>query len=180
MMTTRALILACTALVCLSASAQNMKAGLWEIKQQPQLDAQRQAQLDEAQKQLAALPPEQRKMMEQAMAQHGVNIGLSGGVITIKTCVSEEQARHNTPPVVDKGQCTHDVKRSGNVIRTHFSCTDPASEGDSEVTLIGSDAFTSKTRITHQRDGRSETINASGEAHWLGSDCGGLKPSAGK
>jgi hypothetical protein len=175
----RTLILSCLALLSLSVQAQNMKAGLWEIKQIPELDSQRQAQLEEAQKRMAAMPPEQRKMMEQAMAQHGINVDMgAGGAITIKRCVSKEQAERNTPPLTDKGKCKHDVQRSGNVIHTHFSCTDPVSEGDSDVTLRGSDGFTSKTRITHQRGGRSETVNVSGEARWLGADCGELKPAA--
>ena len=174
----RMLILSCLALLSLSVQAQNMKAGLWEIKQMPELDAQRRAQLEEAQKHMAAMPPEQRKMMEQAMAQRGVNVDIgAGGAITTRRCVSKEQAERNTPPLADKGKCTHDVKRSGNVIHTHFSCTEPVSEGDSDITLNGSDGFTSKTRITHQREGRSETVNSTGEARWLGADCGRLKPA---
>ncbi|MET0518294.1 MAG: DUF3617 domain-containing protein [Burkholderiaceae bacterium] len=176
--------LTCTAAMGLpglpaGAQAPMMKAGLWEMKQKPELDARRQAQMDQAQKQLAAMPAEQRQMMEQMMAQQGVKVDLSGGAITIKACISEAQARSNTPPVVDKGRCTHDVQRSGNVIRTHFVCADPASEGDSEVTLKGSDGFTSKTRITHANNGSPETIQVNGDAHWLGSDCGALKPAGG-
>ena len=149
-----------------------MKAGLWETRQQPRLDPKRQAQLEQAQKQLAALPPEQRQMMQQMMAQHGVQMDLAGGTITVKACISEEQARANKPPVGAKGNCTYDSQRSGNVIRTHFTCTDPASQGDSVVTLNGSDGFTSQTHIIHG----NETIDVTGEAHWLGADCGGLKP----
>ena len=47
-----------------SASAQDFKPGLWEIRQKPQLDPQRQAQMEQMQKQMAALPPEQRRQME--------------------------------------------------------------------------------------------------------------------
>jgi hypothetical protein len=171
-----ALIL-CAALPVFPAAGQTMKAGLWEIHQTPQLPPDQQAKMEAAQRQMAAMPPDQRKMVEQMMAQHGVQMNMAGGTITIKSCVSKEQAERNAPPVTDgKSHCSHDVQRSGNVIRTHFSCTDPASEGDSEVTLQGGDGFTSKTRITHQRNGKPETITVSGDAHWLGSDCGGLKP----
>lgn len=180
-----AITLALASLLVSSAQAQAqpgamMKPGLWEMKQKPELDARRRARMEQAQKTIAAMPAEQRKMMEQMMAQQGVNVDLSGGGITIKACISEEQARSNTPPVVDKGNCKHDVRRSGNVIRTHFVCSDPASDGDSEVTLEGSSGFTSKTRITHQNNGKPETIQVNGEARWLGSDCGTLKPVDGK
>jgi len=165
-------------LTALPCAAQNMKPGLWEIHQTPELSPEQQAKMAEAQKAMANMPPEQKAMMEKMMAQRGVSVNMAGGGITIKTCLSKEQAERNTPPVTDaKSHCTHDVKRSGNVIRTHFSCADPASEGDSEVTLT-SDGFTSKTRITHQRNGKTETMSVSGDARWLGSDCGGLKPVA--
>jgi len=150
-----------------------MKAGLWEIKQHPKLDPKRQAQLDAAQKQLASLPPEQRQMMQQMMAQRGVQLDMAGGTITIKACVSEEQAKRGAAPVADKGNCKQDIQRSGNVIRSHFSCTDPASEGDSIITLSGSNSYTTQTHIVHG----SETIEATGDAHWLGADCAGLKPA---
>ena len=160
----------------LPAFAQNMKAGLWEITQKPELAPEQQAKMEAAQKQMANMPPEQRAMIEKMMASHGVQMSMSGGNITIKSCLSEEQAKRNAPPVTDgKSKCTHDVQRSGNVIHTHFVCPESSSEGDSDVTLTN-DGFTSKTRITHQRNGKPETISISGSARWLGSDCGGLKP----
>ena len=166
-------LLLCAALPCL---AQNMKAGLWETTQKAELAPEQQAKMEAAQKQMAAMPPEQRAMMEKMMASHGVQMSMSDGAITVRTCVGEEQAKLNAPPVTDgKSRCTHDVQRSGNVVRTHFVCAESGTEGDSEVTFKG-DGFTSKTRITHQRNGKPETISMTGSARWLGSDCGGLKP----
>ena len=167
-------------LSALPSQAQNMKPGLWEIKQQPQLDPKQQAQMEQAQKQMAAMPPEQRKMMEEMMSKHGVSMGMSGGVITIKTCISKEQAERNTPPVTDQAnKCKHDVQRSGSLIKMRFSCTEPPSEGESEMTLkSGGEGFTSKTRVTSQREGRSQTMTLNAEASWLGSDCGSIKPAA--
>ena len=166
-------LLACAAM---PAVEQNMKPGLWEIKQKPQLEGKQQAQMEEAQKQMANLPPDQRKMMEQMMAQRGVSIGMADGAISIKVCVSPEQAAKNAPPVSDKGNCKHDVTRSGSTTQVRFNCTNPVSEGESEVKVLGSDAYTTKTRITTQRDGKAETMNMSGEGRLLGSDCGTLKP----
>ena len=153
-----------------------MKPGLWEIRQTPEMSPDQQAKLEQAQKALAGMSPEQKAMMEKMMAQRGVSMNMSGGTITIKSCVSKEQAERNTPPVTDtKSNCTHTVKRNGDTIHTHFVCTDPASEGDSDVTL-SSNGFTSKTRFTHQRNGKTETMSISGDGRWLGTDCGGLKP----
>ncbi|QPF73537.1 DUF3617 domain-containing protein [Roseateles sp. DAIF2] len=166
----------------LPAAAQAaMKPGLWEIRQQPQqLDPQRQKQMAEAQQRMAAMPPEQRQAMEQMMASRGISLDMSGGGgggMAVKICISPEQAARNQPPMLDKGKCQHDSQRSGNTINTRFRCTDPAAEGDSEVTLrANGEGFSSRTRITHQRGGKAETTQVSGDARWLGADCGGLKP----
>jgi len=162
--------------VACAADSLMMKPGLWEMHQTPEFSPEQQAKMEQAQKAMASMPPEQKAMMEKMMAQRGVSMNMSGGTITVKTCLSKEQAERNAPPVTDaKSRCTHDVKRNGNTIHTHFSCMDPASEGDSDVTLTGN-GFTSKTRVTHQRNGKTETVSISGDGRWLGTDCGDLKP----
>ncbi|HEY1091887.1 MAG TPA: DUF3617 domain-containing protein [Burkholderiaceae bacterium] len=163
-------------LVCaMPAPAQAIKPGLWEIKQQTQLDPKRQAQMDQAQAAIANLPPEQKKMMEQMMAQRGVQLdGISGGGVTLKVCISKEQAEKNMAPVAAqvKGKCQSNTQRNGNLIHTRFTCTDPATEGDTEVTLNGGSSFSSKTRIIRGK----ESFGSSGEGRWLSSDCGALQP----
>ncbi|UXH76406.1 DUF3617 domain-containing protein [Roseateles amylovorans] len=172
-----ALALLLTACLAVPAVAQTIKPGLWEIKQQPQLDATRQAQLEQAQKQMAALPPEQRKMVEQMMASRGVSMDLgSGGAITIKSCVSKEQAEKAMLPQT-QGKCDHDIKRNGNVMTGHFRCADPTSEGNTELVFQGDDRYTTKTEVRTERGGKTETLRSTGEARWLGSDCGNLKPA---
>jgi hypothetical protein len=160
-----------------STRAQTMKPGLWEFKQTPQLDPTRQAQMAQAQKAMENMPAEQRKMVEQMMAQRGVSMNMAGGVITLKTCVTKEQAERNMAPVTQHGNCTQDVKRSGSVIQTHFVCTDPASEGDATVTLRGSEGFTNDVTIRSQRHGKTETTKVTGEGRWLGADCGDVQPT---
>jgi hypothetical protein len=156
--------------------AQAMKPGLWEFKQTPQLDPARKAQMEQAQKAMEGMPPERRQMMEQMMAKNGISMNMAGGAITVKTCITKEQAERNMTPVNQHGNCTQDVKRSGNTIQTHFVCTDPASEGDAVVTLRGNEGFTNDVTIRHQRQGKTETTKISGEGRWLGADCGDVKP----
>lgn len=160
----------------LSAHAQTMKPGLWEFKQTPQLDPAHQAKMAEAQKAMDSMPPERRQMIEQMMAQRGVSVNMAGGAITIKTCITKEQAERNVAPVSQQGKCTQEVKRSGSVIQTHFVCTDPASEGDATVTLRGSEGFTNDVTIRRQAQGKTETTRVSGEGRWLGADCGSIQP----
>lgn len=164
------------ALVAGLCQAQTMKPGLWEFKQTPQLDPARQAQMAQMQKAREGMPPEQRKMMEQMMAQRGISMDMAGGVITVKTCVTKEQAERNFAPVTQQGNCTQESKRSGNTIQTHFVCTDPASEGDATITLRGNEGFTNDVTVRHQRQGKTETTKVSGEGRWLGADCGNVQP----
>ncbi len=171
---TAALLLA--GLAAGAAHAQTMKPGLWEFKQTPQLDPARQAQMAQAQKAMESMPAEQRQMMEKMMASRGVNVSMAGGAITIKTCVTKEQAERNMAPVNHQGNCTQDIKRSGNTIQTHFVCTDPASEGDATVTLRGNEGFTNDVTVRHQRQGKTEVTKVSGEGRWLGADCGDVQP----
>lgn len=169
-------LIATLALAAVPALAQTIKPGLWEVKQKPQLDPARQAQMDEAQKQLANLPPEQRKMMEQMMAQRGISMNFAESGMAIKICISPEQAAKNSPPVDTQGKCKHDISRNGANTLVRFSCTEPVMEGESQITAKGGDSYTSITRVTSQRHGKVETMSTHGEGRWLGSDCGGLKP----
>jgi hypothetical protein len=156
--------------------AQTMKPGLWEFKQTPQLDPARQAQMAQMQKARDSMAPEQRKMMEQMMAQRGISVDMAGGVVSIKTCVTPEQAERNFAPVAQNGSCTQESKRSGNTIQTHFVCTNPSSEGDAVITLRGSEGFTNDVTMRQQRQGKTETTKISGEGRWLGADCGAVQP----
>lgn len=160
-----------------ASHGQGIKPGLWEFKQTPQLDKAQQSQMAQAQKAMESMPAEQRKMMEQMMAQRGVSVNMAGGVITLKTCVTKEQAERNLAPMSQQGNCTQESKRSGSVIQTHFVCTDPASEGDATVTLRGSEGFTNDVTLRQQRQGKTETTKVSGEGRWLGADCGAVQPA---
>lgn len=170
--------LACLALLVLASlptlvQAQSMKPGLWEMTQKPQLDPAQQAKMEQAQKAMAAMPPERRQMMEQMMSQRGMSMSaMAGGTISIKTCVSKEQAERHEMPLNENGRCKHDVQRSGKTVRTHFSCTDPASEGDGEFTFDSPEHYSNK--LTIKRGDKTTTIT--GEARWLGAECGDIKP----
>lgn len=163
------------AAAAMTASAQDFKPGLWEIKQKPQLDPQRQAQMEQMQKQMAALPPEQRKQLESMMSKNGVSMNFQGGELTLKSCVTKEQADRAAVPRTD-GKCEHDSKRTGDKMLVNFRCTNPASEGTNEITFLGPDHYLTKSEIRSQRDGKTETLRSTGEARYLGADCGSLKP----
>lgn len=163
---------------CAASQAQTMKPGLWEIRQQMQLDPEMQAQMDQARQQMASLPPEQRKLMESMMAQRGMSVDMGSGGTALKVCVSKEQAERSEPPIDDKSDCKHDTKRSGNVIHMRFECSDPPSKGEGDVTLESAQAYSMKMRMTSQHDGKPQTVSMNGTGRWLGAACGDIKPSS--
>jgi hypothetical protein len=66
--------------LALPALAQNMKPELWEItNNMTSSDGLMQAKIAEMQKQMASIPPEQRKMMEQMMSKQGVQLSVKDG-----------------------------------------------------------------------------------------------------
>ena len=160
------------------AAAQSLKPGLWEVRQQPQLDPQQQAQMDQARQQLAALPPEQRKQMEAMMAQRGASVDLAGGGTTVKVCITKEQAARDAPPLDDRADCKQDFKRDGAVIRTRFECSKPPSKGEGEITLASPEAYSMQMRVTGERGGQPATMVLTGQGRWIGTDCGAVKPAS--
>ncbi|MBY0265494.1 MAG: DUF3617 domain-containing protein [Burkholderiales bacterium] len=171
------------ALACAAppAAAQNMKPGLWEItsKMGGEQGAKMAAAQSEMQKQLAAMPPEQRKMMEKMMAQQGVSMApgaAPGGGMATRICISKEMAARNEAPA-QPGDCKQEtLSRSGNTTKFKFSCSNPPSSGEGEVSFSGSEAYSSKIKTTTQHKGKTETMNMESQGKWLSGDCGNLKP----
>jgi Protein of unknown function (DUF3617) len=160
------------------AQAQTTKPGLWEVKSKMSSSSNPQLakQMEEAQKAMANMPPAQRKMMEDMMAKQGVSMSASGdGATVLKLCISPEMAK--LPPVQQRQGCTYNTPaRVGNTQKFSFQCSNPAANGEGEVTYSGSDAYNGKMRITTERNGKPETMNMETSGKFLGSDCGDIKP----
>ena len=85
-------------MTALPAAAQTMKPGLWEITNKMggsgDQGAKMAAAMEQMQKQMASMPPEQRKQMEKMMAQQGMAPGAGGGMAT-RICMTKEMAARN-------------------------------------------------------------------------------------
>jgi hypothetical protein len=139
----------------------------------PQMDQA----MAEMQKQLAAMSPEQRKQMESMMAGKGVQMAPgAGGAMAVKICMTREMAERNEIPA-NQGDCkTTQQSRSGNTMKMAFTCSKPASSGESQVTMAGNEAFTSRTTVQSTAGGKPQTTTMEGSGKWLGADCGTVKP----
>jgi hypothetical protein len=171
------LALACCLLSC-AASAQSTKTGLWEIssKLEGASKPEMSKLMAEAQKQMAALPPEQRKMMQDMMAKQGMNMSIkSDGSTVMKVCITPEMA--NRPPIEQQKDCTYNYPaRSGNTQRFSFQCTLPPTSGEGEINFSGADDYAGKMKITTTEKGKKETFNMTTAGKFLSSNCGAIKP----
>jgi hypothetical protein len=129
------------------------------------------------QQQMASLPPDQRKMMEEMMAKQGMKMGGAGpGGMSSRQCMTREMVERNELPS-QQGDCkTTKQQRSGNTMKFAVSCTNPPSSGEGQVTFVSSEAYTMKMSVNTQVNGKPETMNMDASGKWLSSDCGSIKP----
>jgi hypothetical protein len=175
---------AAVALVLASAAAPaqaptRLKPGLWEHSfNVGSQGGQLEAAMKEAQAAMANMPPEQRKMMEQMMAQQGVSLDASGQKVRI--CMTPEDVARDEIPEAQEG-CTQRATRSGNTWTVTFQCPardgEPASSGRGTVTLQGSTGYTGDFTINTQMNNKPEQVKMKTQGRWLSADCGNIKPS---
>src|SRR5437868_4756288 len=169
-----ALLLGASSLAC----AQSMKPGLWEITNKMQSSSGQMEQgMAQMQQQMASMSPEQRKMVEDMMKQRGVSMAPgAGGGMTIKFCMTKEMAERKEIPS-QRGECkTTRQQVSANTMSMAFTCTNPTSSGEGEVTFMGPDAYRMKMLVNTTVQGKPERVNMEGSGRWLAADCGDVRP----
>jgi hypothetical protein len=178
--TSTAAVAALLVTACGLAAAQSIKPGLWEISSKMGGNPEMDKAMAQMQQQLAAMPPEQRKMMQDMMAKQGVNMAAGpGGTMLTKMCLSKEMVERNQLPVHEKGNCTNTVSnQTAAGMNLKFVCTDPVASGEGRVNFKGDGAYDMKMTMntTHQGKPMTTTMDANGK--WLGADCGAIKPLA--
>jgi len=175
----------------------DMQAGLWENKitfagaaaggVQPD---QMKLAMDEMKKQLASMPPEQRKQMEAMMAQSGMKmtddgVSFNNNQVTIsptgtnaKLCVTQEQ--------INRGDLPDDVKGCESVLKqisatqfksSHVCSGEYSGTGESEITFHSPKHYTGKGEMTQVMNGEKRVVKFNMEGKWLANDCGDVKPA---
>ncbi len=159
-----------------TVAAQKVTPGLWENSVTLKAAAgEMDSAMAQAQQQMAQLPPEQRKMVEQMMARQGVGAG--SRATTVQVCVTKEQAARDELPQAE-GQCSQQItQRSGSTVKFRFSCAgDPPSSGEGEYTLVSDRAYTGRMVANTLLQGKPERIEMQQSGKWLADDCGSVKP----
>jgi hypothetical protein len=170
----------CALALASAATAQadtgKRKAGLWEVQTTTNVGG---ADMSDA---LAKVPPEQRAMVEQMMKQRGLGAGAKPS--SFRYCVSKEQAEKDFQPRTDPdSDCQHTMSpMSGNEVKFSFSCkrkdgSTASGEGRAYDLTPESYALQMSMHATHQ--GRPMDMKTEQKGHWVGADCGAIKPSGG-
>ena len=161
-----------------ASAQQKMRPGLWEhsVNMKSQ-SGQMEAAMAEMQKSLASMPPEQRKQMEQMMAQQGVGMGPKGQ--TVKVCITKEQADLDNVP--QQEGCTQKVQRvDASTMKVAFACKggqgQPPSSGEGTISMQGPTAYTGQFKFKTQNQGKPEQIDMAQSGKWLSDNCGAIKP----
>ncbi len=111
------------------------------------------------------------------MAKQGVKMGAGGpGGMTMRICMTKDMIDRNDMPA-QEGNCTSTTQsRSGNTIKMAFACTNPASSGEGQYTIVSPEAYTMRMAVRSTVQGKPETMNMDGSGKWLAADCGAIKP----
>lgn len=191
--------------VCLytaTAHAQvkvDMKPGLWENtvhlsgqsaqQMQEAYAGQMKQAMAEMKKQLAEMPPEQRKMMEETLAASGLKmseesltfddgrVSISNDKTVARNCITQAE--------IDKGQlreaedgCRSSLTQIDNKrIKSTDICTgESASTSEVEIQFHSPTHYTGQGKTTQAVDGKPVEIAFNLEGKWLAADCGDVQP----
>lgn len=163
----------------LTAHAQSIKPGLWEMNQKMGGNAEMDQAMVQMQKQMAGMSAAQRKQMEDMLAKQGMSMPTAGagGGMALKVCVTPEMAAKQEMPMQTEGDCTTRItSRSASALKMSFVCKNPPSSGEGTYTFSGDTAYTMKMVMNSTHQGKPQTTMLDGQGKWLASSCGSVKP----
>lgn len=165
----------CTAaLLVASAStfgqALVVKPGLWEHSVNMQSESGRLEQaLQMAMAQMALMPPEQRQMIENMLAQQGVKMDFANQ--TFQNCITEEEAAAGQFNWQEDAECQQTaVSNVGGETHVSFVC----GQGEGELVLQNDSQYTGNSRMRLDFNGNTELVTVSHNGKWIGGSCGTL------
>ena len=163
-----------------SSGAQTMKPGLWEMSSKVGGSPEMEKAMAQMQQQMASMPPDQRKMMEDMMAKQGMSMGGSAdGAMVVKACISKEMAERSQMPMQQKGDCSSTISdQSSTGMKMRFTCLNPPSNGEGQFSFSGNSAYTMKMKVNTSVAGKVQATTMDGTGKWLTADCGSIKPMA--
>ncbi len=163
----------------LAQAQTKLTPGLWEHQAKVKTGSgQLEAAMAQMQQQLAAMPPDKRKQVEEMMSRQGMGMPAAPGqALPVKVCVTPEQAARDETVMHDSNCKTTSRSRSGNTVKFAFECTGPRkASGEGEYTLVSAKEHNGRMKMTGSSGSREETVEIEHSARWLGANCGEVKP----
>jgi hypothetical protein len=150
----------------------NIKPGLWEVSNSPQVSGQ----LPIPEEELAKLTPEQRARMEAALKSYAAN---SAKPHVYKECMTPEKIAHgfDIDRKGDDSSCTRKVvSSSANELTLHDECNRPQQTTVSDVhfEVKGGTQMNGKINLVMTSGGKTMTMNSTVQGKWLGASCGSV------
>jgi Tfp pilus assembly protein PilV len=182
-LTAAALLATLAAVLPVQAVDTGMKPGLWESKSIKlvvdgrDMSEQMAAMMAKRDQMMAALPAEQRAKMEAMFKSNGIGQGNDG----FQICVSPAMAKRDTPVIDKEGRCQPvKLTRTGNQTSFEINCAvRGVTTTGKGVSTIGSDTISTQVDMTTTNanaGGKTQVIHSESEMHFVGPDCGDLKP----
>ena len=159
--TMRKLLVATACLALPLAVSAGIKPGQWEITSQMPLPV------------MPQIPAEQLEQMRQM----GISLPAAGkgGNITVKGCVSPQDAAGDYPPLdenVQRNCKVQNVKRNGPRTTLKVICDgDVKGTGDVEIVSTSPERYTSRFHIVGTAAGFPVDMSSTAEGRWLGATC---------
>lgn len=163
------------------AEAPNLKPGLWEMKVEKSSGgtgmpsaAEMEKAMQQMQANLAKLPPEQRKMMEERMGSAGMAFSGNGGM---RMCLDQDSIKRNEIPLNDDKNCKTTIKtQTAKRWVADVVCNQPPTTGQVDAVFETDTSYLVKMKGQRTAGGKTTSYAMDMRYQYLGSDCKGLKP----
>jgi len=160
----------------LAADYPDIKPGLWEHNVEwstdtGELERGMAEARNQMQKQMKDMSPAQRKMMEDMLAESGMDLGLDN--VTRKVCVTEEEIRRAELDFSAE-ECDQKIlSQTSRKIEIEFSCETSSgiSKGRGEILLHNEEHYTGQFEFNTEMNGEPTKLTMDQEGRWLGADC---------
>lgn len=182
MTTLRAVTLSALALgsftLAQAAGAASLRPGLWEMTSKvAAANPETMQALSMAQQHMANMSPEQRKSIDQLLAQNGVKLNLAeGGGVKVDFCLTKEQAANPQLPAGQPGQCTSTQTPVPGGLNVSFKCSRPQSSGTGQVIYDGDKGYSMRMNVDSNVQGQAQHMTVESTGRWVAADCGTTQP----
>lgn len=163
-----------------AAGAESLRPGLWEMTSKvAAANPETMQALSMAQQHMANMSPEQRKSIDQLLAQSGVKMNLAeGGGVKLDFCLTKEQAANPQLPAGQPGQCTTTQTPVPGGLNVSFKCSRPQSSGNGQVIYDGDKGYSMRMNVDSTVQGQAQHMTVESTGRWVAADCGSVQSTS--